>query len=386
MTLRRTLIIGTGAIADHHAEAVAAHPGRAVVVAGVDVDAGRAQAFAAKHGLPAWGTDLAVALAGELPTADGGTTGRPDLAHICTPPGSHLPLALQCLEAGVPVLMEKPPALSLAEMDRLIDASERTGVPVSVVVQQRFGGAGVRAARLLAAGARGRPLVATCDTLWFRGPEYYAAPWRGRWDVEGGGATMGLGIHQIDLLLTLIGPWSEVSAMAAREARDIQTENVSMAVVRFDNGALATIATSALSPRQTSHVRIDAERATVEVEHLYGYGDRNWTVTPAPGQDDVAALWATDERSPDSGHESQLAAVLDALDAGDAPPVTLADARGTLELVAAIYASAFTGTVVRRGEIGPGHPFYDRMDGTGAPWAGTPAAVSAPAGRSAARG
>jgi predicted dehydrogenase len=188
---------------------------------------------------------------------------------------------------------------------------------------------------------------------------------------------MGLGIHQFDLLISLIGPWAEVTAMAASQARDIEVENVSMAVVRFENGALATIANSALSPRQTSHVRVDAERATVEVEHLYGYGDDDWTVTPAPGQDDVAALWATDEPSPDSGHESQLAAVLDAMDAGDPLPVTLAEARATLELVAAIYASAFTGRVVRRGEIGPGHPFYDRMDGTGAPWAGTPVGTAA---------
>jgi predicted dehydrogenase len=372
VTLRRTLIIGTGAIADHHVQAVAEHADRAVVVAGVDVDAGRAQAFAERHGLPAWGTDLAAALAGDLPTADGGTTGRPDLAHICTPPGSHLPLALQCLEAGVAVLMEKPPVLSLAELDQLIDASRRTGVAASVVVQHRFGGAGRRAARLLASGALGRPLVAICETLWFRGPEYYAVPWRGKWEIEGGGATMGLGIHQLDLLISLIGPWAEVTAMAAREARDIQTENVSMAVVRFDNGTLATIASSALSPRQTSYVRVDAERATVEVEHLYGYTDDDWTVTPAPGQDDVAALWATDEPSPGSGHASQLTAVLDAMDAGEPAPVTLADARGSLELVAAIYASAFTGTVVRRGEIVPGHPFYDRMDGTGAPWAGSP--------------
>jgi predicted dehydrogenase len=182
---------------------------------------------------------------------------------------------------------------------------------------------------------------------------------------------MGLGIHQLDLLISMVGPWAEVTAMAARQARDIQVENVSTAVVRFENGALATITTSALSPRQTSHVRVDTERATVEVEHLYGYGDDDWTFTPAPGHEDAAALWATDEPSPDSGHESQLAAVLDAMDAGATVPVALADARGSLELVAAIYASAFTGTVVRRGDIGPGHPFYDRMDGTGAPWAGS---------------
>jgi len=63
--------------------------------------------------------------------------------------------------------------------------------------------------------------------------------------------------------------------------------------------------------------------------------------------------------------------LLDAMDAGEQLPVPLSEARSTLELVAAIYASAFTGQVVLRGDIGPGHPFYARMDGTGAPWTAT---------------
>jgi hypothetical protein len=71
----------------------------------------------------------------------------------------------------------------------------------------------------------------------------------------------------------------------------------------------------------------------------------------------------------ESGHPGQLAAILDALDAGVAPPVTLADSRRTVEFVAALYASAFTGTPVRSGQIGPDSPFAARMDGTGAPWA-----------------
>jgi hypothetical protein len=60
------------------------------------------------------------------------------------------------------------------------------------------------------------------------------------------------------------------------------------------------------------------------------------------------------------------------MDAGGRLPVPLREARSTMELVAAIYASAFTGQVVRCGDIGPGHSFYERMDGTGAPWAATP--------------
>ena len=371
MSLRRTLIVGAGTIAGAHAAAVAAHGSRAVVVACVDLEPARARDFAARHGIEGWNADLSTALRQTWP--DGG---RVDLAHICTPPGSHVPLAVQCLEAGVPVLVEKPPALSLAEADKLIAVSERTGVGVAVVFQHRFGSGARRAHALLVDSARsdagiGRPLLATCHTLWYRDNDYFTVPWRGRWDTEGGGPTMGHGIHQFDLLLALLGSWTEVTAFAGRQARDTDTEDVSMAVVRFASGALATVVNSVVSPRQTSYLRIDTERATLEVEHLYGYTDADWTFTAAPGHEDLAALWTTDDAEPRSSHASQMAALLDAMDAGEQLPVPLSEARSTLELVAAIYASTFTGQIVRRGDIGPGHPFYARMDGTGAPWTAT---------------
>jgi predicted dehydrogenase len=362
---RRHLIIGTGAIAHAHAAAVADQGGRSRVVHAVDVDAARAEEFAARHGVDGWGTDLAEALAGGA-----------DVAHICTPPGSHVPLALQCLEAGVAVVLEKPPALSLAEIDVLVEASERTGVGVAVIFQHRFGAPGVRARRLLADGVLGRPYVATCDTLWFRAPEYFAVPWRGKWEVEGGGPTMGHGIHQFDLLLSLLGGWSEVTAMAGRLARDTATEDVSTALVRFDNGCLATVVNSLLSPRETSALRIDTERASLELAHLYGYDEQDWTFTPAAGHEELAEQWQPGDDDRMSGHAQQVTAILDALDDGAPLPVSIAEARDTMELVAAIYASAFTGQLVRKGEIGPGHPFYERMDGTGAPWAAVSAEVA----------
>jgi predicted dehydrogenase len=102
--------------------------------------------------------------------------------------------------------------------------------------------------------------------------------------------------------------------------------------------------------------------------HLYSYTDDNWTVTPAPGHPTVAARWAADRSPLESGHAAQFAAVLDALDAQLAPPVTLADTRQTMEFVAALYASAFTGERVHRGQIRPDTAFAVRMSGTGTPW------------------
>ncbi|GHG14602.1 MULTISPECIES: Gfo/Idh/MocA family protein [Amycolatopsis] len=357
-------IVGTGAIANAHASALRAAGDRARLVAVVDIEHDRARAFADEHGVPRVYPSLAALLAREAV----------DLVHLCTPPRQHTPLAIECLDAGVTVLVEKPPALSLAEMDELVAAERRSSAHVATVFQHRFGAPAVRLRRLAAAARLGRPLLATCATLWYRDDGYFAVPWWGSWDSEGGGPTMGHGIHQFDLLLSVLGPWREVRALAARRARAVHTEDVSMALVTFESGAVATVVNSLVSPRQTSALRFDFERATVEVEHLYGYTETDWTMTPAPGHEDVLSWWADAGPSSPSSHEGQVTAVLDALDRGDPPPVTGADARNTMEFIAALYASAFTGLPVRCGQIAPGDPFYRRMDGTGAPWA----AVAAP--------
>jgi predicted dehydrogenase len=349
-------IVGTGVIASVHAEQLALLGGRTKIVAAVDVDAGRLAAFADRWAVPRRYADLDAMLDAE----------SPDLIHLCTPPGLHRGQAMACLARGRTVLCEKPPVLSLADLDAVAAAG---GDRFATVFQHRFGSGAECLRRLVDDPRLGRALVAQCDTLWFRPDEYFAVPWRGRWDVEGGGPTMGHGIHQLDLMLSVLGEWREVVAVAARLARPTDTEDVSCAIGTFAGGAVATVVNSLLSPRQTTHLRFDFEHATVELDHLYGYGDADWRITAAPGHEEaVARAWAEGPKGRPSGHAAQFAAVLDALETGERPPVTIADARATMELVAAIYASAFTGSRVARGDIAPGSPYYHRMDGDRAPW------------------
>jgi len=265
------------------------------------------------------------------------------------------------------VLCEKPPVLSLAELDRI--AATATDAFFATVFQHRFGSGAARLRGLVGDPRLGRPTTAVCHTLWFRPDEYFAVPWRGNWEVEGGGPTMGHGIHQFDLLLSILGEWHEVVAVAARRAKPTATEDLSCALVTFENGAVATVVNSVVSPREQSYLRFDFEHASVELDHVYGYTDENWRVTAAPGhEDEVAAAWAAGPAGTPSGHTAQFAAVLSALAAGTPPPVSLPDTRLTVELIAAIYASAFTGERVLRGDIDRDSPFYHRMSGTGAPW------------------
>jgi predicted dehydrogenase len=376
-------IVGAGNIARTHARALEALSSEtpssgalvsetlptARVVAACDVDGGTLAGLAAEFAVPATYRTV-----GDLLAAD-----HPDLVHVCTPPSTHHPITLACLRAGSSVLVEKPPVISLRELDELADAQARDGGSerppwLATVFQHRFGTSQRRLKALTRdPGILGRPLVAICHTTWFRDQAYFDVPWRGRWETEGGGPTMGHGIHQMDMLLDILGDWTEVCAITRTQARRTATEDLSLAHVTFASGAVASVVNSVLSPREESYLRFDFEHATIEVTHLYGYADDDWRITPAPGHDDVLPAWRAAASVPTansaatncgkSGHADQFREVLAALAAGTPPPVAPDDSRRTLSLVAAIYASAVTGRPVTRSDLVPGNPFYESMSG-----------------------
>jgi len=352
----RVAVVGSGAIAEHsHVPALRAAGDRVELVAAVDTDAERLDVFQNRNDIPA----------GYLSIDDMLEVERPDLVHVCTPPAAHVDPVVRCLEAGAWVLVEKPPCLSLAEFDRIEAAERAGGAYASVVFQHRFGSGARHAARLIASGELGRPLVALCNTTWYRNQEYFDVPWRGRWDTEGGGPTMGHGIHQMDLMLALLGDWVEVRAMTGRLDRVMETEDVSMAIVRFADGAMASVVNSVLSPREESYLRFDFTDATIELTHLYGYDNSDWRYTPAPhvADADRIASWSLPPQNVRSSHSAQLSVLLDAMERGERPPLSGRQGRETLELVTALYRSALTGLPVTRDQLGPDDPFYHHLHG-----------------------
>ncbi|MER6711467.1 MULTISPECIES: Gfo/Idh/MocA family oxidoreductase [unclassified Streptomyces] len=361
-TRRRVAVVGTGAIVSgSHLPALRAHADRVELVAAVDVDQERLDAFRELAGEQVAGYTSVDAM---LDAA------RPDLVLIGTPPSLHRDQTVAALKAGAWVLCEKPLTLSLAEYDEIAAAEEASGAYAAVVFQHRYGSGAVHARELITSGELGAPLVAHCQTTWHRDAAYYAVPWRGKWASEGGGPTMGHGIHQYDLMLHLLGEWEEIRAMAARLVHDTESEDVSTALVRFRSGALATVVNSVLSPDEVSRIRIDCADATVELTHLYGHSNDSWVYTPAPHvASDRAIAWRTPAHDVPSSHTAQLGALLDAYDSGTRPPGSGQDARATLEFAAALYKAAFTGRSVHAGEIGPGDPFYEAMHGEYPDWA-----------------
>ncbi|MDX2138458.1 MAG: Gfo/Idh/MocA family oxidoreductase [Chloroflexota bacterium] len=349
------VLIGTGDIARSHAEAVHALAERVELVAAMDIHADRAAAFCTSHAIPRAYADM-----GEMLRVE-----QPDLVLIASPPAVHAEQCIAALEAGAWVLCEKPLCASLAELDAIQAAEARTGRSVSVVFQRRFGAGAQHVRSLIASGALGKAMVALGNTTWYRAPAYYAVPWRGRWATEVGGATVSLGIHLIDLVLSLIGDWREVRALITTLDRAIEVENCSSISVLFESGAVGSFLTSAVSPREHTSLRLDFERATVELDFLYHYTNADWRFSAGASPD--AALLPPDwqhiptETAP--SHATQLAQVLDAMATNTRPPVSGDDARRTLELIAGAYKSAFTGRPVQRGEITPGDPFYAAMNG-----------------------
>jgi predicted dehydrogenase len=370
----RVGIVGCGNIARSHALSYQSNP-RVELVGVYDIDPAHSAAYAADYGTTAYGS------AREL------LDQQLDLVSAATPPGSHTEVAVELLEGGCSVLLEKPPTTNLVDMDVLAAADEASAGSLYVVFQHRHGSGARRAHQLLRRGALGTPQVAVCETLWYRPDSYFLPEWRGNWAGEGGGPTLGHGIHQIDLLLHLMGPWQTVDARAARIARPVEFEDVSMAIVTFNSGAVATVVTSLLSPRELSRIRVDTTGGTLEVNHVYGYRDDDWSWTPAPDAttaasfgrdpglpsangaghpepadgDDVWAASAGVDRP--SSHTAQIDQLVDDLLAGRVHDTTLASTRPTMEFVTALYASSMERETVARRDLTPGDHFYSSLSG-----------------------
>lgn len=351
----RTAIIGAGNIAEAgHLPALRDQGPDAQAVAIVDVDRQRARDFAERWHIPAAYGDVEEML----------REAAPDLVVVCTPPVAHREAVVACLEAGAWVWCEKPPTLSLAEYDEIAAHEAEGGPYVSYVFQQRFGSAARALREHIRTGRLGPPLIGICHTLWYRDDAYYEVPWRGKWSTEGGGPTMGHGIHQMDLMLSLMGEWTEVRAATGTLARQVETEDASMAIVRFASGAMVSMVNSVLSPRETSYLRIDFPEATVELSHLYGYDNTDWCWTPAPHRaGDSAADLGAPEANEASSHAAQLRHLITAWREGRRPEASGEDGRRVLAFIAALYRSARTGNPVTPDTITADDPFYRSMSG-----------------------
>lgn len=277
---------------------------------------------------------------------------RPELVAIATESGKHAEIAIDCIHAGCHVIIEKPIALSIEDADRILTLAREKNVRVCVSHQNRFNKSIQYIRRAIENGRFGKLLYGTAHIRWNRSPEYYTqAPWRGTWEQDGG-ALMNQCIHNIDLLRWMMGnDVTEVFAYTDNQSHPfIEAEDLGIALVKFKNGAYGIIeGTTNVYPQNLEEtLYLFGEKATVKAGGKSVNCIEEWHFADAlDDPDSVKAAYR--ENPPDIygyGHTPLYADVIDSIQSGRAPYVTGEDGKRALELVLAIYQSAFEGRPV----------------------------------------
>lgn len=327
-------ILGTGAIANKHAEAYRNIGFQVIACSNKSEDRGRN--FAAR-----WGAEF-VPDYRDLCRYPG-----LDFVDVCTFPDFHLPPVEACAEIGRPIQVQKPIATNLDEARRMIDIARQAGITFGVASQHRFDDATIFLKRALAAGRLGRLLEADAYVKWFRSDEYYSRPIKGSWHTEGGGALINQAIHQVDLLLYLAGPVSRISAQwQLAAAHKIESEDIVDALVRYASGATGVIqASTAFWPGYTERVELHGTKGTAIIS-----GDRltSWDVLddgeanqrdPAPVAHDVASGSSDPMAISLTSFERQFEDFAEAIRDHREPLVSGEEGYRALEVVLGVYRS-----------------------------------------------
>ncbi len=286
-----------------------------------------------------------------------------DVIDLCTPPWLHEEQIVRCLDAGVHVICEKPLVDSVVACDRIaatVDAAAATsGARFMPIFQYRFGDGAARARALIDAGITGRLFTASASTWWRRGRAYYAdAPWRGTWHGERGGCVLSHAIHNHDLLTWMSGPLVELRAMTATRVNDVETEDCAVAIGRTADGGLVTMNVTLGAASESSQLVWHFDNVTItSSSEAYdpAAGPWNFEFRRSAFAEEAEQVWA-DLAPSGSQYTGQFQRFVDALSFDKEFPVTLADARASLELVTAWYHSAAHGVgrsaPARRGPSG----------------------------------
>ena len=271
---------------------------------------------------------------------------KPTLVAIATESGNHARIAVDCINHGCNVIIEKPIALSLQDADQILQLAEEKNVKVCACHQNRFNKSIQKIREAVDQGRFGRMFYGTAHIRWNRGLEYYTqAPWRGTWEQDGG-ALMNQCIHNIDLLRWMMG--DEVAEVFAYTDRlnhpYIEAEDLGIALVRFQNGSYGVIeGTTDIYPQNLEEtLYLFGEKGTVKAGGKSVNRIDEWRF--ADGDDSADQIKAAFQEDPPNvygfGHTPLYQDMIDAILRDRAPYVDGYAGKRALELVLAIYKSA----------------------------------------------
>ena len=332
-------IIGTGAVADHHAAAIRdARFGELISVCSSSPE--RAWEAAGRFGVRAY-SDFKSLLEKEP---------RVQAVIICTSSGKHLGPALAAAAAGKHVICEKPLEVDLDRADQMIAACRRGGVKLACIFQNRYSPDFIKMKEAVSDGRLGKIVLGNAYIKWYRSADYYASSaWRGTLKGDGGAAFINQGIHTIDLLQHLLGPVGSVYAQTRTRVHDIEGEDAGAAILNFRSGALGTVeASTALWPGRPEQLAVYGEQGRIVMEggqitewEIQGdtSGEKAKPKTASSGASDPMAIGH-------ALHLRQLDEIFEDLLAGRDPVVNGEEGRKALQVVRAIYLSAETGEAI----------------------------------------
>jgi predicted dehydrogenase len=271
-----------------------------------------------------------------------------DFVAIGSPSGLHAAQGIEAARHGLHVLTEKPIDISTDRADALIASSEEASVKLGVFFQDRVAPAILRLRQLLQSGRLGKVILADARVKWYRPPDYYnSSRWRGSLALDGGGALINQGIHNVDLLIFLLGDVTAVQAKLATALHAIEAEDTVIALLEFANGAVGTlIAATSAYPGSPRRVELSCSEGTVAIEHdrivlanlreaipeLVSTGDGNLNASAAsPVVSDVR------------GHKALLEDFIRAIQTDSDPICDGRDGRRSVAVVEGIYEAARTG-------------------------------------------
>lgn len=274
---------------------------------------------------------------------------RPDLITLATPSGNHAQHIRRLLPYGIPLLVEKPMALCLEDIDDIEKLLSQRSVPIGEVKQNRYNLAVQHLKKAILTDRLGKPLFASVRILWSRDADYYQ-DWHGLWSMAGG-VLANQAIHYIDLLWWLLGDVEEVYAIG-KYSSYTEIETGIVATLQFTNGCLCTLeATTLTKPKDLEgSLLIVGEKGTVELGGFAANTIKTWQFdTEAVIDRDIRQ---TGENPPDIygfGHIKMYEDIVRRLEKSEGMPVDVKQARASLEICHAIYESMETGEHVKLG-------------------------------------
>lgn len=325
------VLAGHGFVAHWHARAIAASD-RLRLAAVVGRDRGRAEGFCRVHGGEAY-DDLAAALA----RADAG------FLLVATPNAAHDEAVCAAIRRGVPVLCDKPLAVSCARTRALVREARAAGVPLGVVCQTRWTPAYAEVRRAVREGRLGRITFARVDLgTWYPQEYFDSSPWHGSREMDGG-SLYTQGVHMLDWLTDLMPPVAEVRGFTAMLGHErIETEDVVSAALRFEGGALGAVYVSTASwPGRPRRLEVTGTRGTVAIED---YHIATWALADGSQPSVPPPVPVTGFAVPPAGgmDVEQIRACFEAFErslaGGEAYPVDGAAAIATADLIERIYS------------------------------------------------